>query len=460
MAERPNFLFVFDDQHRYDYLGAAGAAWIDTPNLDRIAARGMRFTQCAVNAPVCAASRMALATGLSPIRAGVLMNGFGKAAHDTPTFYQRLRDHGYWVASTGKLHLGPLGAAGPHGQPPGAYRLGFTHPHDCEGKMAAGYQRKANGPYSHYLQELGLLDDFIDDYQKRIEVGWGHANWDSVLPTEAFADAFIGRYATEWIADVPDVSPWFMVVNFVGPHSPFDPPREYADKYRDREMPKAIPRIEDGKPQWILDRDLGLSPQAITEAQRQYCAAIEAIDDQVGTMLDALEHRGMLDNTHIVFSSDHGEMLGDFGMYAKYVPCEAALRVPLLVAGPGIEPGQVSDALVELIDINATICELAGMPAQEHIDAQSFAPVLCGEAAEHRTETASLLDNFRCIRNRDYKFIENYNDICELYDLRQDPGELNNIADEMPAVREEMRGRLRERFFGGRKAPAGMPIKL
>ena len=153
-------------------------------------------------------------------------------------------------------------------------------------------------------------------------------------------------------------------------------------------------------------------------------------------------------------------MLGDFGMYAKYVPCEAALRVPLLVAGPGIEPGQVSDALVELIDINATICELAGMPAQEHIDAQSFAPVLCGEATEHRTETASLLDNFRCIRNRDYKFIENYNDICELYDLRQDPGERNNIADEMPAVREEMRGRLRERFFGGRKAPAGMPIKL
>ena len=124
MAERPNFLFVFDDQHRYDYLDAA--------------------------------SRMTLATGLSPIRAGVLMNGFGKAAHDTSTFYQRLRDHGYWVASTGKLHLGPLGAAGPHGQPPGAYRLGFTHPHDCEGKMAAGYQRKANGPYSHYLQELGL----------------------------------------------------------------------------------------------------------------------------------------------------------------------------------------------------------------------------------------------------------------------------------------------------------------
>ena len=177
-------------------------------------------------------------------------------------------------------------------------------------------------------------------------------------------------------------------------------------------------------------------------------------------MLNALEARGMLDNTCVVFSSDHGEMLGDFGMYAKYVPHEAALRVPLLIAGPGIEPGKVSHALVELIDVNATICELAGMPAQEHVDAESFAPVLRGEANEHRTETASLLDNFRCIRNRDYKFIDNYNEICELYDLRQDPRELNNIADEMPVVREEMQGRLRERFFGGRNTPAGMPIKL
>ena len=460
MADRPNFLFIFDDQHRYDYLGASGASWVNTPNLDRIAERGLRFTQCAVNSPVCAASRMSLATGLSPVRAGVLMNGFGKKAHDTPMFYERLRDHGYWVASTGKLHLGGLGAGGPQGNPPGAYRCGFTHPHDCEGKMGAGHRRGATGPYTHYLQDEGLLDAFSDDYEKRIEAGWGHANWDSVLPTEAFEDAFIGRYAVDWIRNVPKVNPWFMVVNFVGPHSPFDPPKEYADKYRDKEMPDAIPKTVAGKPQWILDRDLGLSSEAVTEAQRQYCGAIEAIDDQVGDMLDTLEERGMLDNTYVIFSSDHGEMLGDFGMYAKFVPHEASIRVPLLVAGPGIEAGQVSDALVELIDVNATICELAGLPAQEGIDAESFVPVLRGEATEHRTETASILENYRCIRNREYKLIENYNDIFELYDLQNDPHELHNLAEEMPELCEEMRGRLSERFFGGRNKPPGMPIRL
>jgi choline-sulfatase len=326
--------------------------------------------------------------------------------------------------------------------------------------MSAGHRTGATGPYTHYLQDKGLLDAFSDDYKKRIETGWGHANWDSVLPAEAFEDAFIGRHAVEWIREVPEVNPWFMVVNFVGPHSPFDPPTEYADKYRNAEMPNAIPKTVEGKPQWILDRDLGLSPEAVTEAQRQYCAAIEAIDDQVGDMLEALEARGMLDNTYVIFSSDHGEMLGDFGMYAKFVPYEASVRVPLLVAGPGIEAGQVSDALVELIDVNATICELAGLPPQEHIDAQSFVSVLRGEATEHRTETASILENYRCIRNREYKLIENYNDMLELYDLQNDPKELNNIADGLPDVRDDMHGRLRERFFGGRRLSPGMPIRL
>ena len=460
MPNRPNFLFIFDDQHRFDYYGASGASWIHTPNLDRIAARGMRFTQCAVNSPVCAASRMSLATGLSPIRAGVLMNGFGKVAPNVPTFYQRMRDSGYWVASTGKLHLGGTGAAGRKGDPPGAFALGFTHPHECEGKMGAGTKGTPTGPYTHYLQDKGMMGAFYEDYQSRIKADWGHANWDSVLPSEDFADAFIGRRAVEWIHEVPEAHPWMMVVNFVGPHSPFDPPTEYGDKYRNKEMPDAIPRTEEGKPQWILDRDLGLTPDAVTEAQRQYCATIEAIDDQVGDMLKALEERGMMENTYVIFSSDHGEMLGDFGMYAKFVAYEGSLRVPLAVSGPGIEAGQVSDALVELVDINATICDLAGLPKQEGIDAESFVPILRGDSVEHRTETASILENFRCVRNREYKLIENYNDTLELYDLQNDPGELKNIAGEREDVLEEMGARLRVRFFGSRWEPPGMAVRL
>ena len=138
MADRPNFLFIFDDQHRHDYLGAGGASFLHTPHLDRIAEQGVRFTQAATNCPLCAPSRMALAPGLQPVRAGVLANDFGRASHGMPTFYQRMRDHGYWTASAGKLHLGPTGAPGPNGDPPGAYALGFTHPCECEGKMGAG----------------------------------------------------------------------------------------------------------------------------------------------------------------------------------------------------------------------------------------------------------------------------------------------------------------------------------
>lgn len=460
MADRPNILFVFDDQHRYDYLGASGATWLNTPNLDRLAAAGVRFTQATTNCPLSAPSRMALATGLQPVRTGVLANDFGRAPQGIPTFYQRLRDHGYWVASVGKLHLGSTGAAGPKGDPPGAYSLGFTHPCECEGKMGAGMTAKPSGPYTHYLHGKGLLEDFHADYQKRIEKGWAWANWDSVLPAEDFEDAFIGRKAAEWIRQVPRTHPWMMFVNFVGPHSPFDPPTEYADKYRGAAMPTVVPTSMDGKPQWVRERDHRLGPEAVLEAQRQYCGAIEAIDDQVGALLEALEERGMRDNTYIVFSSDHGEMLGDFGMYAKYVAFEGSLRVPLVVAGPGIEKGRVSDALVELIDVNPTLCELAGLTPQEHIDALSFAAVLRDGATEHRSETASVIENFRCIRTREYKLIHNYNDAFELYDLVNDPQELHNVADERPEVFAAMRGRLRERFFGGRNLPAGMDIRI
>ncbi len=459
MTDRPNILFLFADQHRYDYLGAAGATWLNTPNLDRLAASGVRFTQAATNCPLSAPSRMALATGLQPVRTGVLANDFGRVPHGIPTLYQRLRDHGYWVASSGKLHLGGTGTAGPNGNPPGAYSLGFTHPYECEGKMGAGHRPNPSGPYTHYLHEKGLLEAFHQDYQKRIEKGWAWANWDSVLPAADFEDSFIGRKATEWIRDVPQIHPWMMFVNFVGPHSPFDPPAEYADRYRDAPMPAVVPTVMEGKPQWVRERDHRFGPEAVVEAQRQYCGAIEAIDDQVGALLDMLDERGMRDNTYIVFSSDHGEMLGDFGMYAKYVAYEGSLRVPLLVSGPGYEQLR-SDALVELIDINPTICQLAGLTAQEHIDALSLVPVLQDEATEHRTETASVIENFRCIRTRQYKLIHNYNDRFELYDLVDDPQELNNVAAERPEVFKAMHGRLRERFFGGANLPKGMDIRI
>ena len=313
--------------------------------------------------------------------------------------------------------------------------------------MHAGSSPTPIGPYTHYLQEKGMLKAFHEDYRKRSRGGWiKNGSHDSVLATEDFADTYIGRRATEFIETIPDDFPWHLFVSFVGPHDPFDPPTEYGDKYRNVEMPPAIVDNMEGKPEWVKRRGVDISPEEIAVTRQQYCAATELIDDQIGKMLDALEQRGMLDNTYIIYSSDHGEMLGDHGLYTKSVAYEASLRVPLIIAGPHVMRPRISDALIELIDLNPTICELAGVPVLPRIDAKSFTSVLCRGIARHRTETVSALRNFRCIRTATHKLIENYNDVTELYDLENDPDELHNIAQSERKIAGTLKGRLGRRF--------------
>ncbi len=450
-SSKPNILFIMADQHRFDYLGSAGASFLNTPNLDRIAECGVRFTQCTTNSPVCAPARIGLATGLQPSRLGSVDNS-SFLPRSVQTYYQRLRDHGYRVGCIGKLDLAkPDHYNGRYGDRPCVFGWGFTHPEECEGKMHAGSSPTPIGPYTYYLQEQGLLQAFYEDYRKRSAKGWiKDASHDSVLPVAAFEDVYIGRRAAEWIASIPDDFPWHYFVSFVGPHDPFDPPTEYADRYRQAEMPDAIRDSMEGKPAWVRNRARIMQPEEIAVARRQYCAAIQLIDDQIGLMLDSLERRGMLENTYIIFSSDHGEMLGDHGLYTKSVAYESSLRVPFIIAGPGIEWGRVSDALVELIDINPTICELASLPAQENIDARSVAPILRGETTEHRTETVSAIRHFRCLRTHETKLIQNYNDIVELYDLSRDPSELCNIAQDQPKLVRTLGQRLAQRFREGK----------
>jgi choline-sulfatase len=444
----PNILFLMDDQHRWDYLGCAGAEFVRTPHLDALARRGVRFSHCCTNAPVCAPARIGLATGLQPARLGALDNQC-RLPPEVPTFYQRLRDAGCRVGCIGKLDLAkPDPYNGRFGDRPAVFRWGFTHPEECEGKMHAGASATPRGPYTYFLQERGLLQPFHEDYRLRQERGWTvHAAHDSVLPTDAFEDVYIGRRACRWIEQVPEDFPWFLFVSFVGPHDPYDPPAEYADRYRAAPMPEAIPASAEGKPAWVAKRRVPAEPEEIAVTRRQYCAAIELIDDQIGAILAALAGRGMAGNTCVLYTSDHGEMLGDHGLYAKSVAYEPALRVPLIVTGPGIETGRVSDALVELNDTNPTICELAGLPPQERIDARSFVPLLRGEATAHRPDTVSALRQFRCLRTERYKLIENVNDRAELYDMENDPNERENIAARQPELVRTLQRRLQERFL-------------
>ncbi|MCD6365881.1 MAG: sulfatase-like hydrolase/transferase, partial [Planctomycetes bacterium] len=405
-----------------------------------------------------------LASGVQPFRLGSVDNN-SFLPRSVPTYYQRLRDHGYRVGCVGKLDLAkPDRYNGRYGDRPCVYGWGFTHPEECEGKMHAGTSRTPIGPYTHYLHERGLLERFYEDYKRRASMSSGGnasdnshgardwikgASYDSVLPTDDWEDCYIGRRAAEWIDNIPDDFPWHMFVSFVGPHDPFDPPKEYADRYRDAQMPAPIPAQSEGKPRCHEARRRSLTPDEVAVTQRQYCAEIEAIDDHIGRIMDALERRGMLDNTIIIYTSDHGEMLGDHGMYTKSVPYEAALHVPLLISGPGIPSGRVTGAIVELIDVNPTICELSGLPRQENIDALSLAPVLQG-ADSHRPDALSVLRNFECLRTETHKLIVNHNDCVELYDLQQDPRETSNIAEANSEIVSKLRRRLRERIAEGK----------
>ena len=445
----PNILLIMTDQHRWDYLGGYGAGFVDTPNIDRLAASGFRFANAFTNAPLCAPARIGLATGLHPARLGTLDNSC-YLPRQLPTYYQRLRDNGYRVGCVGKLDLAkPDTYNGRYGDRPAVFGWGFTHPEEVEGKMhaAQGEPNAPHGPYTHYLQGKGRLDAFQADYRARAEAGWIlGASHDSVLPTEDFQDVYIGRRAARWIETIADDFPWHLFVSFVGPHDPFDPPGDYAERYRDAVMPAAIPQPPGAKPQWMEARRKDFGAEELARIRRQYCALITLIDDQVGALLGALERRGMLENTIIIFTSDHGEMLGDHGLFQKQTPYEPAIHIPLIVAGPGVKAGGTSDAIIDMMDLNPTICALAGVEAAPGMDARSFDGLLSGERTAHRQEMMTALTHFRCLRTAAAKFVDYGDDQPELYDLAHDPAERRNIAADQPERVAAMRRRL-ERYL-------------
>ncbi|MEM6334126.1 MAG: sulfatase-like hydrolase/transferase [Planctomycetota bacterium] len=439
----PNLLFLFPDQWRWDWFGhvtdsAYGDAKVETPNIDRLAAQGTRFTQCRTNSPLCQPARACLATGVRYHRCPVRGNGDQLDAAEADTVFRRLREAGYRTACTGKTDLLA------HGRPLGLDgwsrdigRFGFTHSANQNGKGGAILWSTPDQPTELWGHATRQSDPAVwqalrDDWDRRAQprrLKKQLPAHPSPVPSEHHSDGFCAsralRFLEDWPAGTDD--PWLLWVNFPGPHEPFDPPAEFLARYEGVGFPDP------------LHPDADNDHQAL---RRAYAALCTHVDHWIGCILDAVEQRGEAGKTLVVLASDHGEMLGDHGRWYKEVPHEPSVHVPLILAGPGVPRGHVRDDLVELIDIGPTLLTAAGLPVPDHFDARPL-PTHGGTARDH--QLLGLKSWQVLVTDDRHKLVVGFDGKPRrLYDLNADPLEQHDLAGTQPDLVDRLTRRLRD----------------
>jgi len=435
--KHPNILFFFPDQHRYDWTSMNPELPDITPNLKKLARRGIHFSNAISPSPVCAPSRACLASGKEYANCRVPSNG-APYPPDQTTFYTMLKNAGYHVLGCGKFDLDKPGKSwgrdGLHkrtGQLSLVEAWGFTDGIDNEGKMdgIGIYKTKKEqvGPYFNYLEMNNLAEAYLENVRIKDHDYPGKP----ILPEDAYGDNWIAGNGLKLIRSVPKGEPWFIQVNFNGPHPPMDVTKSMYETWKDVKFPeaKAAKINEKGK-------DKG--------GRRNYGAMIHNIDRWLGVFLDEVGKRAEQDNTIVVYCSDHGEMLGQRGMGGKSQPWHPSACVPLFVAGPGVRKKIVCKDAVQTLDLTATFLDYAGLKTPSDMDSLSLRPYLEGRAELPRKYATSSLKGWSLVFDGRHKLIAGsykLNDKYDkpgkdfrLYDVENDPVELNDISDEHPDI--------------------------
>lgn len=406
---RPNILFLFSDQQRPDWLEMNPRIPVRTPQLRALGERGVWLPRAVCPSPVCAPSRACLAAGLEYDRCRVWSNDTDFPA-DLSTYHRRLRDEaGYWVMAAGKHHVGnnqsgdpPLFHRGVDGRK-GIADWGFSDALFNAGKnQCTILTRRHDGlpqdPYMSHLHRLGLARAHIADYQRRNAEDVWTATFPTDLPDGAYFDNWIAGVGLELLDRAPADRPWYLEVNFQNPHHPWDITAAMHALYRD--PPVAFPPPE----HCTLD-----VPSAVhQEVRRNYAAMVEHLDQCAGRFVARLAERGDLDRTAIVYSSDHGEMLGDYDQWQKLSPLQASLGVPFVAAGPGIAPRGRCDAPATLLDLHATFLEWAGLTPSPDLDSRSMGDFLAGRSQRHRDIVFAGLSGWRLAFDGRFKLVTGY----------------------------------------------------
>jgi arylsulfatase len=448
--ERPNIIFIITDQQRYDTISALGFPHVDTPNLDRLVREGVSFDRAYVTAPSCAPSRASLFNGSFPHDTGVYKN----EERWPGSWVELLAASGYHCVNVGKMHTSP------HEDPVGFHERFVVENKDRYYPIVPFYFDE----WDKALRTRGLKKPGratyreMDDYRERL----GAFEWE--LPEEMHPDFFVGDLARWWVENHPKEEPLFLQVGFPGPHPPYDPIRRYAEPYMDRELP--LPAVSeedlDGQPPPMealrhhhTERDhdaivhlLDPTEEQLHRQRAYYLANVTMIDEKIGDLLHSLEKRGYLEDSIVIFCSDHGDCLGDHAHSQKWNMYEETVHVPAIVWAPGrVSGGRRVEELVQLMDLGPTVLELAGVEVPEAMEARSLVPALEGRQfdgrryvfSEHSRDGVLRETAFMTmVRDNRWKLVHFVDSPGELFDLTEDPGETRNLWDD-PARSEKKR---------------------
>jgi arylsulfatase A-like enzyme len=498
---RPNFLLFVTDQHRVDYLSCYGHPVLKTPHIDSIAARGTRFTRFYVATPVCMPNRATLMTGRMPSVHGARSNG-SPLPLNSNTFVDALRAAGYATALVGKSHLQnftefpalvnrpaarpgdqvldasfaearkPLSGDGPYDQEhPKRWQdgrafdmalpfYGFEHV-----DLATAHGDHVGGHYYIWLKERRSDADALRERKNQLQHDYVCPQaYRTPIPEELYPTAYVAEKSCDWLdryAAGDRSKPFFLMASFPDPHHPFTPPGRYWSMYQPHHMPLpasfhhgnrpmarsvawALAQRESGKAVVTEQAAFAVDEQEAREAMALSCGMIAMIDDAIGRTLARLAENGLADNTVVIFTTDHGDFLGDHRLLLKGpAHFNGITHVPFIWAEPGVRPAGVSDVLSGTLDIASTILDRAAVQPYHGIQGESLLPAVAGENAPARASMVIEDDQqratlghpkpprMRTLITRRWRLTISQGDRWgELYDLANDPHEMDNLFEE------------------------------
>lgn len=476
---KPNLLLITVDQMRWDCLSAFGHPVIETPNLDMLAGGGVSFTSAYTATPSCIPARAAIMTGMSQRSHGRVGYRDKVQWNYANTLPGELAKAGYHTQCVGKMHVYPArNLCGFHNV---VLHDGYLHYNRVKKGVAQEEHFDQVDDYLVWLRQNGGSDLDLTDLGLDCNASTVARPWH--LPERLHPTNWCVSQSIDFLRRRDPGKPFFLWTSFVRPHSPLDPPQPYFDMYKDLDMPESP--VGD----WVDEKKASRaapSPTAIVgklpkrrldRAKAAYYALITHIDDQIGRLLHALGEYGVLDNTLVLFTSDHGELMGDHHYFRKALPYEGSAKVPFIVYDPGnrfkLAKGSRVDRVIELRDIMPTLLDAAGAPVPEPVDGASLLPLCRGERAEWRDyihgehSFGSLSNHFATDGVEKYIWYSQTGEE-QFFDLRNDPQELRNLIGDASAaprislwrerIVRELEGREEGYVADGELVPGRQPL--